>query len=175
MRYIKGSDSRQMTMGIWSIEEEVAANSPARFIEVFVDSLDMAALEKTTICPAGSAQAVPVWLSERNPLFPEAGEGMRPEYRAVLPAEPVSTGPQHDFRFPKRQQKSAEEGISDFCPRLQRYEADGRENALPGWDNHSCGKWKEKSGQRRNCPQETGIREGAAAGGRKIFADIGRK
>ena len=45
MRYIKGSDSRQMTMGIWSIEEEVAANSPARFIEVFVDSLDMAALE----------------------------------------------------------------------------------------------------------------------------------
>ena len=34
-----------MTMGIWSIEEEVAANSAARFIEVFVDSLDMAALE----------------------------------------------------------------------------------------------------------------------------------
>lgn len=146
MRYIKGSDSRQMTMGIWSIEEEVAANSPARFIEVFVDSLDMAALEikrekartnrKTTLCPAGSAQAVSVWLSERNPLFPEAGEGMWPEYRAVLSAEPVGTGPQHDFRFPKRQQKSAEEGISDFCPRLQRYEADGRENALPGWDNH---------------------------------------
>ena len=52
MRYIKGSDSRQMTMGIWSIEEEVAANSPARFIEVFVDSLDMAALEIKRVKPA---------------------------------------------------------------------------------------------------------------------------
>ena len=41
MRYIKGTDSRQMTMGIWSIEEEVAENSPARFIEVFVDSVDV--------------------------------------------------------------------------------------------------------------------------------------
>ena len=52
MRYIKGSDSRQMTMGIWSIEEEVAANSPARFIEVFVDSLDIAALEIKRVKPA---------------------------------------------------------------------------------------------------------------------------
>ncbi len=52
MRNIKGSDSRQMTMGIWSIEEEVAANSLARFIEVFVDSLDMAALEINRVKPA---------------------------------------------------------------------------------------------------------------------------
>ena len=52
MRYIKGSDSRQMTMGICSIEEEVAENSPARFIEVFVDSLDMESLEIKRIKPA---------------------------------------------------------------------------------------------------------------------------
>ena len=52
MRYIKGSDSRQMRMGIWSIEEEVAENSPARFIEVFVDSLDMESLEIMRIKPA---------------------------------------------------------------------------------------------------------------------------
>ena len=52
MRYIKGSDSRQMRMGIWSIEEEVAENSPARFIEVFVDSLDMESLEIKRIKPA---------------------------------------------------------------------------------------------------------------------------
>lgn len=44
MRYIKGRDSRQMTLGIWSIEEEAAQNSAARFIEVFADSLDMAEL-----------------------------------------------------------------------------------------------------------------------------------
>ena len=42
MRYMKGTDSRQMRMGIWSIEEEVGENSPARFIEVFVDSVDVA-------------------------------------------------------------------------------------------------------------------------------------
>ena len=52
MRYIEGSDSRQMTMGIWSIEGEVAANSPARFIEVFVESLDMGALEIKRAKPA---------------------------------------------------------------------------------------------------------------------------
>ena len=39
-------------MGIWSIEEEVAENSPARFIEVFVDSLDMESLEIMRIKPA---------------------------------------------------------------------------------------------------------------------------
>ena len=37
--YVVGTDSRQMTMGIWSIEDEVAQDSPARFIEVFVESL----------------------------------------------------------------------------------------------------------------------------------------
>ena len=52
MRYIKGSDSRQMRKGIWSIEEEVAENRPARFIEVFVDSLDMESLEIKRIKPA---------------------------------------------------------------------------------------------------------------------------
>ena len=44
MRFIEGIDSRQMRLGIWSIEEEVAENSPARFVEVFVDSLDVGEL-----------------------------------------------------------------------------------------------------------------------------------
>ena len=44
MRFKEGTDSRQMRLGIWSIEEEVAENSPARFIEVFVDSLDVGKL-----------------------------------------------------------------------------------------------------------------------------------
>ena len=35
MGYVTGTDSRQMTMGVWSIEEEVPQDSPARFIEVF--------------------------------------------------------------------------------------------------------------------------------------------
>ncbi len=45
-----------MTMGIWSIEEEVTANSPARFIEVFVDSLNMAALEIKRVKPANTGR-----------------------------------------------------------------------------------------------------------------------
>ena len=41
MGYVTGTDSRQMTLGVWSIEDEVPQDSPARFIEVFVDSLDL--------------------------------------------------------------------------------------------------------------------------------------
>lgn len=52
MGYIAGSDSRQMTMGLWSIEEEVAQNSPARFVEVFAESLDVAELGFTRSEPA---------------------------------------------------------------------------------------------------------------------------
>lgn len=52
MGYIEGSDSRQMRMGLWSIEEEVAENSPARFVEVFVESLDVAGLGFTRPEPA---------------------------------------------------------------------------------------------------------------------------
>ena len=57
MRYIKGRDSRQMTLGIWSIEEEVAQNSAARFIEVFVDSLDMAEMGIRRAKPAHTGSA----------------------------------------------------------------------------------------------------------------------
>jgi len=39
-------------MGLWSIEEEVSENSPARFIEVFVESLDVAGLGFTRPEPA---------------------------------------------------------------------------------------------------------------------------
>ena len=52
MKFIQGKDSRHMTMGIWSIEEEVAQNSPARFIEVFADSLDVTELGFTRTEPA---------------------------------------------------------------------------------------------------------------------------
>ena len=44
MGYVTGTDSRQMTMGVWSIEDEMLRDSPARFIEVFVDSLDLETL-----------------------------------------------------------------------------------------------------------------------------------
>ncbi|MCR4707131.1 MAG: transposase [Clostridiales bacterium] len=50
--YITGKDSRQIMMGIWSIEEEVSENSPARFIEVFADSLNVAELGFTRREPA---------------------------------------------------------------------------------------------------------------------------
>lgn len=55
MGYIPETDSRQMTLGVWSIEDEVAPDSPARFIEVFVDSLDLEALgfERTTPAQTG--------------------------------------------------------------------------------------------------------------------------
>ena len=55
MGYVTGTDSRQMTMGVWSIEEEVPRDSPARFIEVFVDSFDLEEMgfEHTIPAPTG--------------------------------------------------------------------------------------------------------------------------
>ena len=55
MGYVTGIDSRQMTMGVWSIENEVPQDSPVRFIEVFVDSLDLEAMvfEHTVPAPTG--------------------------------------------------------------------------------------------------------------------------
>ena len=55
MGYVTGTDSRQMTLGVWSIEDEVPPDSPARFIEVFVDSLDLEAMgfEHTVPAPTG--------------------------------------------------------------------------------------------------------------------------
>ena len=55
MGYVTGTDSRQMTLGVWSIEDEVPRDSPARFIEVFVDSLDLEAMgfEHTVPAPTG--------------------------------------------------------------------------------------------------------------------------
>ena len=55
MGYVTGTDSRQMMLGIWSIEDEVSQDSPARFIEVFVDSLDLETMgfEHTVPAPTG--------------------------------------------------------------------------------------------------------------------------
>ena len=56
MGYVVGTDSRQMTMGIWSIEDEVAQDSPARFIEVFVESLELEQLGFQHAVPAGTGR-----------------------------------------------------------------------------------------------------------------------
>ena len=55
MGYVTGTDSRQMTLGVWSIDDEVPRDSPARFIKVFVDSLDLEAMgsEHTVTAPTG--------------------------------------------------------------------------------------------------------------------------
>ena len=56
MRVVAGTDSRQMTMGVWSVEDEVAQDSPARFIEVFVESLELDRLGFRHAVPAGTGR-----------------------------------------------------------------------------------------------------------------------
>ena len=56
MRAVAGTDSRQMTMGVWSVEDEVAQDSPARFIEVFVESLELERLGFRHAVPAGTGR-----------------------------------------------------------------------------------------------------------------------
>ena len=55
MRYVVGRDSRQMAMGVWSVEDEVSRESPARFIEVFVEGLELERLGFRHAVPAGTA------------------------------------------------------------------------------------------------------------------------
>lgn len=43
----------------------------------------------------------------------------------------------------------------------------------PGWVDDPGGEREEGSGERRDFPKETGIRESAAGSGGKIFADPG--
>lgn len=56
MGFVVGTDSRQMTMGVWSVEDEVAQDSPARFIDVFVDSLDLEEMGFRHAVPAGTGR-----------------------------------------------------------------------------------------------------------------------
>lgn len=56
MRYIKGTDSRQQQISCGSIEEEISENSPARFIEVFVDSLNIEELGFVRSAPAATGR-----------------------------------------------------------------------------------------------------------------------
>lgn len=44
-----------MAMGVWSVEDEVSRESPARFIEVFVESLELERLGFRHAVPAGTA------------------------------------------------------------------------------------------------------------------------
>ena len=52
MQYILGTNSRQTSLGLWSLEEEIAPNSPARFVEVFAESLDIGGMGFTRSTPA---------------------------------------------------------------------------------------------------------------------------
>ena len=52
MGHIAGVDSRQTTMSIGCIEDEIPQDSPARFIEVFADSLDLEAMGFEHAVPA---------------------------------------------------------------------------------------------------------------------------
>ena len=56
VRYVVGRDSRQMAMGVWSVEDEVSRESPARFIEVFVEGLELERLGFRHAVPAGTGR-----------------------------------------------------------------------------------------------------------------------
>ena len=56
MSHIAGVDSRQMTMSIGCIEDAIPEDSPARFIEVFVDSFDLEAMGFEHAVPAATGR-----------------------------------------------------------------------------------------------------------------------
>ena len=86
MGYVTGTDSRQMALGVWSIEDEVPQDSPARFIPLlFVCNhgiipgarIDLRVLElrfrsiwKHAVTLRYDTQSAPVWQYTAPGFFP---------------------------------------------------------------------------------------------------------
>ena len=184
--FVVGTDSRQMTMGVWSIEDEVAQDSPARFIEVFVDSLDLEemgfrARRARGDGPAGvpsrrPAEAVSLRLYEQDPLLPESHAGVRTKCGAVVSAEPAAAGLPHHRGLPHGAPKAAQKDISSSSRRSCREMKlmDGETLCLDGTTIRAVQRPKAVH-QRGAQPEEAGVRPGAAGGRGALSGRHGRK
>ena len=113
MPHITGHDRSQLLLLPESLDDYVGPENPVRFIEAFVDGLDLAAAgfvacrtegdRPSRLSPRRSAEALYLRLSEPHPLKPSAGSRDPPQYRGDLAAAPSQAGLQDHRRFPPRQ------------------------------------------------------------------------
>ena len=142
MGYITGTDSRQMTLAIGCVEDEVSQDSPAWFIAAFVDGLDLEALGFEHAPPAATGpaalqplrpgEAVHLRLPQRDTLLPAADARMPAQCRAVLSPQPPVPGLPHHRRLPQKARETAQEDLPHLRAGLPGNETHGREDALSG-------------------------------------------
>src|SRR3978361_1753522 len=99
MPHISGHDRSQTLLLPESLDEYVGPENPVRFIDAFVDGLDLAAAGFVRVPPKanrpaglrskGPAQALYIRLLEPGPLQPPAGDRNQSKPRSHLAATPL--------------------------------------------------------------------------------------
>src|SRR5271163_3297288 len=128
MTHISGHERSQRLLLPESLDEYVGPDNPVRFIDAFVDGLDLAApgfvrvMAKATgrpgYLPRGSPEAVYLRLPEPGAVEPTARGGDASQYRGDLAAAASAPGFQDDCRFPARQQQSIPPNLPPICAAL---------------------------------------------------------
>src|SRR5215471_9579348 len=101
MTYITGYDRSQLLLLPEAVDDYVGADNPVRFIDAFVDGLDLAVAGFGRVEPKGtghsifargSAKALHLRLSEPRAIKPPAGGRDPPQYRSYLAAAAPEAG-----------------------------------------------------------------------------------
>src|SRR5215475_2631166 len=110
MTYITGHDRSQLLLLPEAVDDYVGSDNPVRFIDAFVDGLDLAALGfgrvapkgdgPPGICAWGSAEALHLRLPEPSAIEPPAGGRNPPQYRGDLAAAASEARLQDHCRLP---------------------------------------------------------------------------
>src|SRR5437763_7776482 len=101
MMYIAGHDRSQLLLLPEAVDDYVGSDNPVRFIDAFVDGLDLATASFSRVeegdrapglCACGSAEALYLRLPKPGAVEPSAGGRDSPQYRGDLAAAAPEAG-----------------------------------------------------------------------------------
>ena len=127
MTHITGHDRSQTLLLPESLDEYVGQDNPVRFIDAFVDGLDLTAAGFIRVAPKGdrppglrtqgSAEALHLRLPQPRPVEPPTRSRNPSQYRSDLAAAPLEARLQDHRRFPPDQPStpSARSSASSCC------------------------------------------------------------
>ena len=137
MTHITGHDRSQTLLLPELLDDYVGQDNPVRFIDAFVDGLDLTAAgfirvaSKTTgpagLCPRGSAEALHLRLPQPGSLEPPARSRDPPQHRGDLAAAASEARLQDHRRFPPRQPQRLPPGLPPVRAALPQLDLFGRE------------------------------------------------
>src|SRR5438876_897281 len=126
MSYLRGPDRSEVQLLPPCLDDYVAANAPARFIDAYVEGLDFAALGfsharpkdtgRPPYHPADLREALPLWLPAPGAFQPPpGGRGAAPS-RSGLVAARRAPGLQDHRRFPPGQPRRIQAAFQRLQP-----------------------------------------------------------